>query len=95
MTALLSVSSLATVMPENAVVEKLLPIAKSLATDSVVNVRLNVARSLQALHNRVLKRVASDDIIPLLRTLTRDSDGDVQFYAKTGIESISNYRISL
>lgn len=77
MTAIMAIVSLTIQNNKN-----LLFVLKSLSTDPVPNVRFNVAKALRTIN----RRSDHTHIESILKPMTKDSDPDVEFYAKQTLE---------
>jgi serine/threonine-protein phosphatase 2A regulatory subunit A len=86
--ALVAIRHLVDVVPQEVFIETLLPLLTGLVTDSVPNVRFNVAKTLHAVYCKVPKRVAANEILSSLRNLVKDQDPDVRFSAKEAVDHI-------
>ena len=87
-TALMAISKLVDIVPNQEFMDILLPLLTSMVNDPVPNVRLNVATTLHAIYPKVPKRVAANEILTSLRTLVKDSDSDVKFSAKEAVDRV-------
>ena len=84
MTALMAIDHIAAELEPSLVTELLLPMVKQMVTDSVANVRFNLAKTLQSLNPRVTRK-GSDEITNSLQLLSKDADIDVRFFAKEAL----------
>ena len=68
----------------------LVPLVLEMAADPVPNIRFNVAKCFENVHNRLDGSTVNDRVKPCLRKLENDDDDDVKYYAaraRTAIES--------
>lgn len=77
-------------MDEATLTSDLLPVVVKLAADPVPNVRFNAAKVFSSIGIR-LKALGSETLIPtkilpVLESLCKDSDDDVQYYAQTALQ---------
>lgn len=84
-TTLFSVSAVAAICTPDIVSAKLLPVVLRMATDSVPNIRFNVAKCLQGLMSRVDAQSVQQQIKPCLQSLSSDPDRDVKFFAQRAL----------
>ena len=88
LTAVQACSMMATAMdPAQARVE-LLPMILEMATDTVPNIRFNVAKGLEKMAPVVGRSAVETQIRPVLAMLMEDSDRDVRYYAKQTMDAI-------
>lgn len=88
LTAVQACSMMATAMdPAQARVE-LLPMILEMATDTVPNIRFNVAKGLEKMAPIVGRSAVETQIRPVLAMLMEDSDRDVRYYAKQTMDAI-------
>jgi len=79
---------MSTVMDPEIARTEVLPLVLLMATDSVANIRFNVARGLQTMAPVCGPSVTDSQIRPILALLVDDADRDVRFYANKTIESL-------
>ena len=60
---------------------QLLPTVLGMASDSVANVRFNVAKTLQQISTVVPAAALQSQVRPCIEKLNNDSDFDVRYYA--------------
>lgn len=94
-TCLFAFTKLVPVIDTAIVVNKILPFINFLISDTVPNIRFNVAKSyaavvevLQQAQYTELSKLVTNDILPNLEGLLNDSDVDVVFYANESIAKI-------
>lgn len=101
-TCLFAITSLIPVIDYKVLVDKVLPFINSLITDSVPNIRFNVAKSyltlVEALTSKKvdlpikeeeLKKLINLEILSNLEKLENDDDVDVRFYSTKSIKCIN------
>ncbi|RCK57849.1 Protein phosphatase PP2A regulatory subunit A [Candida viswanathii] len=101
-TCLFAITSLIPVIDYKILVDKVLPFINSLITDSVPNIRFNVAKSyltlVEALTSKKnnlpikeeeLKKLINLEILSNLEKLENDDDVDVRFYSTKSIKGIN------
>ncbi|EDK44836.1 protein phosphatase PP2A regulatory subunit A [Lodderomyces elongisporus NRRL YB-4239] len=105
-TCLFTITSLIPVINHDVLVEKALPFINSLITDSVPNIRFNVAKSYLTLVEALakneearanpeeLKKLINLQILSNLEKLESDDDIDVRFYAAESIKGINQLMAS-
>ena len=85
MTALYSIQVLIKALSTKTLEKTIVPLILHMATDSVPNVRLTVARTLKDIvtscGNNMQESYLDSSVIPALKTLTSDSDRDVRYYS--------------
>mmetsp|Transcript_5721 Transcript_5721/g.8822 ORF Transcript_5721/g.8822 Transcript_5721/m.8822 type:complete len:656 (-) Transcript_5721:2741-4708(-) len=88
LTAVQACTLMSTVMePEIAMLE-LLPLVLEMATDTVPNIRFNVAKGLEKMGPVCGRSAYEAQIRPVLSILVEDEDRDVQFFALTASKSL-------
>mmetsp|Transcript_15037 Transcript_15037/g.21282 ORF Transcript_15037/g.21282 Transcript_15037/m.21282 type:complete len:656 (+) Transcript_15037:190-2157(+) len=88
LTAVQACTLMSTVMdPETALLE-LLPLVLEMATDTVPNIRFNVAKGLEKMGPVCGRSAYESQIRPVLSILIEDEDRDVQFFALTASKSL-------
>lgn len=90
LTAAQAFVSMARVMEPDFVQTEILPLLLLMATDSVANVRFNVAKGLRTLAPICGHTVTDTQIRPILSMLVDDSDCDVRFFASKTLESLDS-----
>ncbi|KAG7665708.1 TPD3 [[Candida] subhashii] len=101
-TCLFAITRLIPVIDYKLLVEKVLPFINSLITDSVPNIRFNVAKSYLTLvqslienkeklptNDEELKKLINLEILSNLEKLEHDDDVDVRFYSTKSIQQIN------
>jgi len=89
--ALLCVGTLAEVVGAPFLDKHLVPLVVKMSGDPVPNVRLNVAKTIQAMHPTcvaVSPRALENHLLPCLWRLLVDEDSDVKFFAKRAMTEI-------
>merc|ERR1711953_1061749 len=81
MTCLFCINVLAEACGAEITERQLLPTVLGMATDSVANVRFNVAKTLQQISTVVPAAALQAQIRPCIEKLNNDSDFDVRYYA--------------
>ena len=74
-------------LEQEVVASEMLPMAVGMATDTVPNIRFNVAKTLENLCSKCGSDVVAESIVPVLDSLIEDSDVDVKYFARTAKES--------
>ena len=88
LTAVQACSMMATVMDSVQARVELLPMILDMATDTVPNIRFNVAKGLEMMAPVVGQAAVDSQIRPVLAMLMEDEDRDVRYYAKKTMEAI-------
>merc|ERR1719424_232922 len=91
--AVLCVGALAEgALPATLVENHLVPMSVSVITDVVPNVRINAAKTIQAMH-KTCKEASpgcfNGTLIPALKKLVGDEDPDVKFFANKALSEMS------
>ena len=82
LTAVRACGRMAIEMDSSVAQTEVLPIVLEMATDTVANIRFNVARSLEEIGPICEPGVYQQQILPILSLLQDDPDRDVRFYAE-------------
>ncbi|XP_065189839.1 serine/threonine-protein phosphatase 2A 65 kDa regulatory subunit A alpha isoform-like [Sycon ciliatum] len=93
LTTLFSVNMLAEAVGAELVHSSVLNVIVQLASDSVANVRFNVARTLgrlAAILDKDHRSVVTSEIKPVLERLNQDSDPDVKFFATEALVVVAS-----
>lgn len=91
LTAVLACSRMATEMDPAIASIEVLPIVLEMATDTVPNIRFNVAKELGEMAKVCGRKVYEQQIYPVLCLLMDDPDRDVRFYAEQSKTSYSDF----
>lgn len=99
-TCLFAITRLIPVVDPAVIVQKILPFNYLLISDSVANIRFNVAKTYKVAAEALVKAQAPDaqkiieqQITPNVESLLDDSDVDVRFYAQKSIEEIKKLSV--
>ena len=65
----------------------MMPTVIGLASDSVPNVKFNVAKTLMRIGQWLDQATIQQQVKPVLEKLKQDADSDVQYFAAEAIES--------
>lgn len=76
-------------MPEEMVCGRLIPLLVDIQDDLVANVRLNIAKILGGLKEKITEICRKSVVIPLLEKYAEDKDRDVCYFAQ---ESLKVYK---
>ncbi|GMH76413.1 hypothetical protein TrST_g1962 [Triparma strigata] len=87
LTCLHAVEKISMSLEQEVVASEMLPMAVGMATDTVPNIRFNVAKTLENLCSKCGSDVVAESIVPVLDSLIEDSDVDVKYFARTAKES--------
>lgn len=87
-TALFAIKDVSAILGEVLTTDKLLPVALSMATDPVPNVRFNVAKTLGIIVQHLSLSALDKDVMPLLGNLCSDSDADVRYFAEEALQKV-------
>eukprot|EP00558_Chaetoceros_sp_UNC1202_P003746 CAMPEP_0197236686 /NCGR_PEP_ID=MMETSP1429-20130617/3719_1 /TAXON_ID=49237 /ORGANISM="Chaetoceros sp., Strain UNC1202" /LENGTH=182 /DNA_ID=CAMNT_0042695525 /DNA_START=47 /DNA_END=595 /DNA_ORIENTATION=- len=90
LTAVQAFAAMSTVMDAETARIEILPLVLLMATDSVANIRFNVAKGLKTMAPVCGPAVTDAQIRPVLSMLTDDPDRDVRFFAIKTLESLDN-----
>jgi len=86
-TTLFAISTLAPSLGPDLTANCLLPITLELVGDRIANIKLNVAKTMQALVTVVDSSVVETKIKPALNKLLEDKDRDVRYFASLALQS--------
>jgi serine/threonine-protein phosphatase 2A regulatory subunit A len=91
-TPLISMSIMADVVPGETVKVHFLPVLTTLSKDRVANIRMNVAKSIQAMLPHLKGQPANQETLEkfksILQELIKDEDTDVKYYSQKALSSI-------
>jgi serine/threonine-protein phosphatase 2A regulatory subunit A len=88
MTCLFCINALADVVGADVIKRLFLPTIKTLAGDTVANVRFNVAKTLQKISPFLDQASIDAEVKPILEQLNGDTDVDVKYFASEAISAI-------
>lgn len=97
-TCLFAVTNLVTIVKPNVIIKKILPFVDNLISDSVPNIRFNVAKTYLVIVENLIKDkkklnffndLIKNDILNNLEKLKNDEDVDVRFYTKMSVDGIN------
>lgn len=89
LTMLFTVNVVADICNQEVVTHFFLPAVCSLHTDTVPNIRFNVAKTLEHIASHIEPSAIESQVKPVLQKLAADSDKDVQFFAKRAQGALS------
>lgn len=89
MTSLFIIRVLTDTCDASTLISTFLPIVTDLARDNVANVRFNAAKTLQLIGEKLSTKPEVDQHIkPILRTLQKDADNDVRYFANEAVRAL-------
>ena len=77
-------------MSNDLVVSRVLPLLVDIRNDSVANIRLNIAKWLAILKDKLFEDSINTIVIPLLEKFMKDDDRDVRYFAEMGLKAFKN-----
>eukprot|EP00039_Didymoeca_costata_P019128 m.336357 g.336357 ORF g.336357 m.336357 type:complete len:603 (+) comp17826_c0_seq1:150-1958(+) len=90
LTSVFTIDSLIDICGADVIAFTLVPVLCGLYADKVANIRFNVASTLEKALPRINKETYEKQVKGILETMSRDSDGDVQYHAKRALAVASS-----
>ena len=95
LTALFGMAELSQVLTPEVIKRSFNPILQQMAKDKIPNIRLNVAKTIYSIRQRMqsgqigpMENAIESDLLSILNDLKSDEDDDVKFYSKKAISMV-------